>query len=82
MLILTAAALVSLSTGAAVIDADARGSDRTMLTIALTAPARPRRVRAERRYCFDDRMTDPDNPRRVCRTLADWRKLGLEPIIG
>jgi hypothetical protein len=31
-------------------------------------------------YCFEDRLTDPASPAKVCRTRAEWATFGLEPI--
>ena len=42
-----------------------------------TAPRRA--TMAATRYCFDDRLTDPVTPRRLCRTRADWQAFGLDP---
>lgn len=30
-------------------------------------------------YCFEDRLTNPDVPTKVCRTRAQWLAFGLEP---
>jgi hypothetical protein len=82
MFILAAAAMTALNGSPPVIDATARGIDRSMLMAALTAPESGADPRGKRRYCFEDRPTDPTTPRRICRTLADWRRLGLEPTVG
>lgn len=33
------------------------------------------------RYCFEDRLTNPDAPTKVCRTRAEWLAFGLEPVV-
>lgn len=81
MLILATIAAAAFS-GAPVIDATARGVDRAILIAALIAPERTQSPPGKRRYCFEDRITDPATTRRVCRTLAEWRRLGLEPVTG
>lgn len=32
------------------------------------------------RYCFEDRLTSPEAPTKVCRTRAQWLAFGLEPV--
>lgn len=46
---------------------------------ALAASA-PRRE-AGPRYCFEDRLTNPEAPTKVCRTRAEWLAFGLEPVV-
>ncbi len=81
-MLIVATAVVAGLTGAPVIDATAHGIDRVMLIAALNAPDHATSPRGKRRYCFEDRITDPATTRLVCRTLAEWRRLGLEPVAG
>ncbi|VVT23776.1 exported hypothetical protein [Sphingomonas sp. EC-HK361] len=50
-----------------------------LLTRALAAPEQ-RRV-GKQHYCIDDRWSNPAAVRRVCRTRADWHRLGIEPQV-
>jgi hypothetical protein len=54
--------------------------DRATVIAALRAPQRAPKGRAIR-YCVTDTISTPGAMRRVCRTRADWRALGVAPLL-
>jgi hypothetical protein len=42
--------------------------------------ATTQRRTAQPRYCFEDRVTNPTAPTKVCHTWAEWASFGLEPL--
>lgn len=39
-----------------------------------------RRTDTPKRFCADVPMTDHRGPKRICLSVAKWRKLGVDPV--
>lgn len=59
--------------------AQTMGIASATLDRALRMPERATRQRP--RLCFSDAVTDPANPRLICRSAAQWDALDVTPVL-